>query len=447
MFEAFMRSSLEDWTVDCRPCSCDGCSAFASRILVMSMRVVSAAVIALSFTYGPALAQQTWPPGPGKDLVQGVCAQCHQMREIERSLGYTREGWDELTATMIDLSPMPDERKVILDYLAAHYPPAEKRPAKIIPGPYRIETKTWTTLKLGQRARDPVEAPDGSIWYVGQWGNVIGRIDPKTDKVQEWDLPSRTLPHSVMVDKAGGVWFLGNGNGTIGKFDPATGKSTVYKMPLPNAKDPHTGEFDSAGIFWFTLQASNMIGRFDPATSETKLVSTPPGAKPYGIKFDKDGAPWVACNGAPCLLKVDRQTMALTEIKLPLPDTTVRRLDIAPDGRIWYVNSGKGRLGVHDPKTGATKEWASPSGQSSHPYGINVLDGAIWYNESGVRPDTLVRFDPESESFQSWPLASGSVYAGIHRNGHVTRDGKSLLLHQSATNRIIRVTPHKPAVR
>ena len=387
------------------------------------------------------------PDGPGKDLVKGVCSACHQVREIERSLGYTRAGWEELTATMIDLTPTLNEKTIIIDYLARHFPPSNKRPAKIIPGPHQIETKVWKAIKLGQRARDPIEAPDGSIWYVGQWGNVIGQIDPKTDKVQEWDLPAKSLPHSVMVDKTGGIWFLGNGNGTIGKFDPATGKSTVYKMPLPNAKDPHTGEFDHDGIFWFTLQQSDMIGRFNPSNADIKLVSTKSGAKPYGIKFDKDGAPWVACNGAPCLYKIDRQTMGLTEIQLPLPGTTVRRIDIAPDGRIWYVNSGRGRIGVHDPKTGQNAEWDSPSGPTSHPYGINVLDGIVWYNKSGVRPDVLVRFDPATEQFQSFPIPSGGVYAGIHRNGHVTRDGRSLLLRQSATNYIIKVTPKPPLVR
>ena len=105
------------------------------------------------------------------------------------------------------------------------------------------------------------------------------------------------------------------------------------------------------------------------------------------------------------------------------------------------------RIGVVDPKTGAIKEWASPSGPTSHPYGINVLGGIVWYNESGVRPDMLVRFDPATETFQSFPIASGNVFAGIHRNGHVARDGKSLLLHQTATNRILRVTPKPQAMR
>ena len=69
-----------------------------------------------------------------------------------------------------------------------------------------------------------------------------------------------------------------------------------------------------------------------------------PDAKPYGIKIDAQGVPWVACNGSNCLVKVDPVTMALTEIKLPIAETTVRRLDIATDGMIWYVNSSQGRL-------------------------------------------------------------------------------------------------------
>ena len=92
-------------------------------------------------------------------------------------------------------------------------------------------------------------------------------------------------------------------------------------------------------------------------------------------------------------------------------------------------------------------EWDSPSGPDSHPYGVNVVEGVVWYNESGVRPDVLVRFDPKTEKFQSFPLASGNIHAGIHRNGRVTQDGQSLLIHQSATNYVMKVTPRPPQVR
>jgi virginiamycin B lyase len=120
-----------------------------------------------------------------------------------------------------------------------------------------------------------------------------------------------------------------------------------------------------------------------------------------------------------------------------LPDaaTKVRRLAFASDDTIWYVNSSQGRLGHFDPKTGKAKEWASPSGPKSHPYAIAVIDDIVWYNESGKRPDALVRFDPKTEKFQSWPIPSGGVHAGIVRHMRATRDG-NLLIHQSSTNRI-----------
>jgi len=132
--------------------------------------------------------------------------------------------------------------------------------------------------------------------------------------------------------------------------------------------------------------------------------------------------------------------MAVEEITLPDSDTTVRRLDIDADGIIWWVNSRLGRLGRYDPASGDIREWDSPSGPSSHPYAIAIFDGAVWYNESGVRPDMLVRFDPETETFQSWPIPSGPVHAGILRHMRTSRDGEALLIHQSGTNHIARVT-------
>jgi len=59
-----------------------------------------------------------------------------------------------------------------------------------------------------------------------------------------------------------------------------------------------------------------------------------------------------------------------------------------------------------------------------------------------LRPDMLVRFDPATENFQSWPIKSGNVYAGILRNARTTRQG-TLLIHQTATNRVIEVTPQR----
>ncbi|MDX1485428.1 MAG: cytochrome C [Alphaproteobacteria bacterium] len=380
---------------------------------------------------------QGLPDGPGKPLVEAACLSCHKARNITRSSGYTAQGWKELIGTMMDLSRNPEDEAAITAYLARHFPPHTKNAPTLIEGPVKIGFKEWVVPTLGQRSRDPIEAPDGTIWWAGQWGNLIGRIDPKTGAMKEYPLPAKSKPHTVTLDRAGNVWYTGNKNGTIGKFDPKTEKITVYKMPDPKAEDPHSAIFDRNGILWFTLQHSNMVGRLDPKSGDIKLAALPtPDSRPYGIKIDAEGVPWVACNGSNCLVRIDPATMKLTEIKLPIPDTTVRRLDIADDGMIWYVNSSQGRLGRYNPKTGDIKEWPSPSGKRSHPYAIAVIDGIVWYNESRKRPDALVRFDPKTETFQSWAIPSGGVYAGIIRHMRPTKDG-NLVIHQSSTNRIM----------
>ena len=124
--------------------------------------------------------------------------------------------------------------------------------------------------------------------------------------------------------------------------------------------------------------------------------------------------------------------MEVRYYNLPDKRTRVRRLDLDSQGNVWYVNSTRGKIGRLNPDTGAITEWDSPSGTDSHPYALAVIDDIIWYNESGMRPDALVRFDPEAETFQSWAIPSG---VGIIRHVWVTEAG-NLLIHQSSTNQV-----------
>ena len=412
-----------------------------AKLSIASFAVASFIVIV------PVAAQQQpaqLPEGDGKALVQGMCTACHETNQIMRSSGYSREGWQELIQTMINLSGTP-AGETISKYLATHFPATTQLKPNLVRGETSITLREWTVPTLGQRARDPVQAPDGSIWWAGMWANLIGRINPETGEVTEYTLPENAKPHTVTPDREGNIWYTGNSNATIGKLDPRTGMITEYKMPDPAARDPHTAVFDKKGALWFTMQVSNMVGRLVPATGEIKLVKMPTAnSRPYGIVLSADGSPWVCCNGSNCLVKIDPETMAIREYRLPDPKTTVRRLDFASDGMIWYVNSSLGRLGRMDPKTGQVKEWPSPSGPKSHPYAIAVVDGIVWYNESGQRPDALVRFDPATERFQSWAIPSGGIYAGIVRHMMPTREG-NLLIHQSSTNRIILVTLNRPS--
>jgi virginiamycin B lyase len=410
---------------------------------VSHLRLANAATMLLAAFWGvPGDAHAS---GDGAALIQGVCTGCHQLNQIENSAGYTADGWRELIGTMIDL-----EGTAVLDritaYMAEHHPPNDRRAPVVVEGPVSLTFTEWVAPTLGERSRDPIEAPDGAIWWAGMWADKANRVDPATGEITVYDLPPGTRPHTVTADADGRIWFTGNGNGTMGRLDPQTGDITVWEMPDADALDPHSAIVDEAGIVWFTLQRSNMVGRLDPVTGAIILMTMPTAdSRPYGIKLAADGTPWVTSNGSNRLYRIDSYSMEITEFPVSDEGTTIRRLAFASDGGIWYVNSGLGRLGRLDPETGDFKEWDSPSGPASHPYAIAVIDDIVWYNESRQRPDMLVRFDPRTETFQSWAIPSGNIHAGIVRHMRPTRSG-DLLIHQSSTNRVILVQASDPPV-
>jgi len=390
----------------------------------MRAAIAGFAALLLSQTVASAL-----PQGEGESLVREHCSSCHRPEILERAQGYnTVSEWRELMATMVALDePRAD---LIARYLAKHFQSKPELYPTLVPGPVNIEIEEWLVPTLGQRSRDPVEGLDGSIWWTGMWASLVGRLDPLTGDVREYPLPPSARPHSIVPDNEGFIWYLGNSNGTVGKLNPLTGDIREYDTGLA---DPHTGVFHPNGYFYFTAQRAGAVARLDPVGGEVLTVNTYP--RPYGIKVGPDGYLYVAFNGENAIGQVDPETLEVNYFAIPHEDSRIRRLDIASDGSIWYVNSSRGKIGHLDPKTGAVREWDSPSGPKSHPYAIAVIDDVVWYNESGQRPDALVRFDPETEAFQSWAIPSG---IGIIRHVWVTRD-KDLLIHQSSSNRIGRV--------
>jgi virginiamycin B lyase len=314
----------------------------------------------------------------------------------------------------------------VLAYLIKSFPERQRPAAAIIPGPAQVNIKLWDVPTEGSRPHDPLASKDGAIWWTGQLANKLGRVDPKTGAIKEYTLKSpHSGPHGLAEDKDGNIWFTGNGATMIGKLDPKTGITTEYKMPDSAAKDPHTLNFDQNGILWFTVQQANMIGRLDPKTGEIKLVTSPtPRSRPYGLMINGKGIPVVVDFGTNKIATVDPQSMAIKEYVLPNAGARPRRLAFENDNIVYYTDFPRGTLGRLDLTTGDVKEWPSPSGPKSEPYGIVFTKGALWYNESGAKPNTIVRFDPKTEKFQSWAIPGGG---DIVRNMDVTPDGNPVL--------------------
>jgi virginiamycin B lyase len=396
---------------------------------------VIAAVSLLFFTV-EAWSQQVppaFPDGPGKDIVVATCGGCHDINRIRA--GYTPAGWNTLQHMMQNFgTPIaPEDWPVVTAYLTKNFPERPRPPAVIVAGPVQASIKLWDVPTLGSRPHDPAATSDGAIWWTGQLSNKLGRVDPKAGTIREYTLKTpHTGPHGLVEDKEGNIWFTGNHAALIGKLDPKTGVVTEYKIPDPKVKDPHSLSFAPDGILWFTAQQSNVVGRLDPKTGEIKLVTMPtPRSRPYGIIVSPKGVPTLCLFGTNKLATVDPATMEVKEYALPNAASRPRRIAIVGD-EVYYADFSRGYLGRYNVATGAHKEWASPSGPQSQPYGIVFAKDAIWYNESFAKPNTIVRFDPKTEQFQSWAIPGGG---DIVRKMDVTPDGNPVTAN-SLTNQV-----------
>ena len=391
-------------------------------------------VIVFLYSVIPARGQSELPEGSGKKAVETYCVQCHDLSSVTRA-GYDEQGWRNNLNMMINVgAALPQDQVATLSkYLAKNFPEKPQPHAVVIPGNAKVTIKEWVVPTPGSRPHDPLATPDGAIWYTGQFANVLGRLEPKTGNIKEYRLPPKSGPHGLVADKEGDIWYTANFDGYIGKLDPKTGELTEYRMPNPAARDPHTPIFDQRGTLWFTVQGANMVGRLIPQTGEVKLVTSPTSkSRPYGMVVNSKGIPFFVEFGSNKIASVNPNTMEIHEYVLPNAQSRPRRIAITSDDVLWYSDYSRGYLGRFDPATGKASEWPSPGGPQSQPYAIRTLNGILWYSESAVKPNTIVRFDPKTEKFQTWTIPSGG---GVVRNMDITREG-NLALACSGVNRV-----------
>jgi virginiamycin B lyase len=146
----------------------------------------------------------------------------------------------------------------------------------------------------------------------------------------------------------------------------------------------------------------------------------------------KDGAPYFCEFGTNKLGRIDPATMSIGEFTLP-DGVRPRRIALAPDGSLYFSDFAGGRIGRFVPKTGEVHMIPSPGGPESHPYAIaSTGDGAIWYVETGSRPNILVRYRPDTQTFRTALIPSDG---GVVRNMVATPTGE-LYLAESGVNRV-----------
>lgn len=138
-----------------------------------------------------------------------------------------------------------------------------------------------------------VSPTDGSVWYTRLWAGKLGRIDPKTLAVREFD-PPLSGPRRLRFDASGTLWIPAFGTGSLVKLDTKTMQYTKYDMPRLSpgeSEAPYAIAVDPRRQdVWITSNMSDRLFRFLP--KEKRFITYPlpvHGAYTREFFFPADG--------------------------------------------------------------------------------------------------------------------------------------------------------------
>jgi virginiamycin B lyase len=237
---------------------------------------------------------------------------------------------------------------------------------------------------------------DGYFWagYYGR-ANKIARLDPKTGEMKEFPVPNlgTAAVHSAMPAPDGTVWLTEQGSDKLGKWDPVTQQITEYQ----DSWGKHTVRIAPDGMVWST----GGLTRFDPKTEQFAHITDVPNA--YGIALDKGGNVWFAeLRRDGRIGKVDAQTLKVTKYQPPTATGFPRRIQVGQDGNVWFAEFQAGKIGQFDPKSERFKEFTLP-GPRATPYALDLdHDGKVWYSSEWM--DVIGKLDPASGQVTEYPI-------------------------------------------
>jgi virginiamycin B lyase len=253
----------------------------------------------------------------------------------------------------------------------------------------------------GDHPHDVAPAPDGAVWYTGQGAGVLGRLDPKTGKVERIALGKGSAPHGVIVGPDVAPWVTDAGLNAIVRVDPVSKEVKIWPLPGSRANaNLNTSAFDGKGRIWFTGQAG-IYGRLDPASGEMTVWDAPKGVGPYGITATPDGEIYYVSLAGSFLGKIDIDSGVTTVIEPKTLNPGTRRVWSDSKGRLWVSEWNAGNLSLYDPASGTWRVFKLP-GEQPQAYAVFVDDkDQVWVSDFGA--NTILRFDPARETFQSFP--------------------------------------------
>ena len=193
----------------------------------------------------------------------------------------------------------------------------------------------------------------GIVWFTIIATDQVGRLDPKTGEVKVIALPSglsksispQDAPYGIDVDPTDGtVWYAKLYADRIGRIDPVTLKVSEWDSPV---KGPRRMRFDRAGDLWVTGYSKGQIARITPNAKgfASKVIDMPefaPGypAAPYALGVNPETQEiWVNDAMTDHLYRYIPEQNRWVAYPMPLRGTYTRDVTFTREGKVCTANN------------------------------------------------------------------------------------------------------------
>jgi streptogramin lyase len=375
---------------------------------------------------------------PGTDeqkaSVRG-CAHCHTLERVARSR-------HDVTEFMS-----------VIDRMAGYPPLAFPLMPQRTPAPRIGPGAVQAGQQQQARRRQAEYLSSLNLSSVPKWSYDFKTLPrPKGDATRviytEYELSPRTRqPHDVIVDSAGMVWYASFGEQILARLDPRTGKVTEYQVPLLKPGAP-TGilalRFDEDENLWLALQFQAGIAKFDRKTETFQLWSLPPELNGDHVQINQvspsrhhvDGKVWLQDAGTYTVIRLDVRSgkfEMFEPYKIPRPNV----YDVIPDSRNngYVLPLGSEEIVRIDAKTGVMTRFKTPTTGSGPRRGMMDSQDRLWFGEN--RADRIGMFDTRTGRFQEWRAPTPGAWpydVTADKNGDAWSGGEY-------NDRILRLNP------
>jgi streptogramin lyase len=372
------------------------------------------------------------PEGEGKAIVEAKCGQCHFLYRLTQ-MRWTRNNWEQKIAWMreriherqgaVDLTEQ--EQKTVVDYLAANF--SDTTPKADPNG------RLSRTLLQGAAARYiavdyAVPNPDAALHDVAvdaqgiAWVNELnayklGRFDPKTYEFTEITPPPGPrkvgiLNHMGPPTRGVGdsIWMAEIGaNRRWLQFDTKYQEFTAFEAPAEfrGQMTGNTMKADPNGNMVWSTAGTRIVG-LNIHTKKFTAYDIPhwvekkqnPGA--YGIDVAGDGRVWFVEREANKIGRLAPETGKIDEFPTPGVDVP-RRMGADWEGNLWIGFHETSKLVKVDQKTGKMTFFQPPT-ENNGAYHVvtDPKNKVIWFTEQTA--DKIARFDPKTETWTEFAL-------------------------------------------